>query len=181
MFGLDAEKVYAYLDLLAEHFAAVEGELGQTQAHNQHLQGEIRRMRADLDDYEQAGDRVNEQVVQMFSQAQLIAEEMVADVSRDAQERIGHAREHERKIVEEAMSTAGQEVRSYAQSAQAQMQSIMESFATEVNRLGNAQPSGDPADSTDSKQNRADPLSDDVVEVRSDSWRGSRPYSPGPG
>jgi vacuolar-type H+-ATPase subunit H len=71
----------------------------------------------------------------MFSQAQLIAEEMVADVSRDARERIGQAREHERRIVEEAVNAAGQQVRTYAHAAQAQMQSIMNSFATEVDAL----------------------------------------------
>ncbi len=93
-------------------------------------------MQAELDEFEQVGDRVNDQVVQLFSQAQLVAEEMVQDVSRDARERIGHARAHEREIVEEAMNTAGQQVRSYARTAQAQMKSIMESFATEVDRLG---------------------------------------------
>ena len=88
---------------------------------------------------------MNEQVVQLFSQAQLIAEEMVEDVSRDARERIGEARAHERRIVEQAMDTAGEQVRSYARSAQAQMQSVMESFATEVDQLGKASASGEPA------------------------------------
>ena len=96
-------------------------------------------MQAELDQYEQAGDRVNEQVVQMFSQAQLVVEEMVQDVSRDARERISQARAHERRIVAEAMDTAGQQVRSYAQTAQEQMQSIVNSFATEVDRLGESE------------------------------------------
>ena len=100
-------------------------------------------MQAELDQYEQAGDRVNEQVVQMFSQAQLVVEEMVQDVSRDARERIGQAREHERQIVAEAMDTAGQQVRSYARTAQAQMQSIVDSFANEVDQLGSAPLAGD--------------------------------------
>ena len=117
-------------------------ELGGTRAENERLQaGSCGACRAELDEYEQVGDRVNEQVVELFSQAQLIAEEMVEDVSRDARERIGQARAHERKIVEEALYTAGQQVRSYARSAQAQMQSIMESFASEVDRLG-APPGG---------------------------------------
>lgn len=127
--GLEADKVYEYLDLLADQLQAAEEALTEARAESERLQAEV-------DEFEQAGERVNEQVVQMFSQAQLIAEEMVADVSRDARERIGQAREHERKIVEEAVSAAGQQVRSYAQSAQAQMHSIMESFATEVDQLG---------------------------------------------
>ncbi|WP_328999511.1 hypothetical protein OHA18_34355 [Kribbella sp. NBC_00709] len=106
-------------------------------------QAELQRVQAELDQYEQAGDRVNDQVVQMFSQAQLVVEEMVQDVSRDARERIGQARAHERKIVADAMDTAGQQVRSYAKTAQAQMQSIVDSFATEVDHLGDTQLPGD--------------------------------------
>lgn len=143
MGGLDADKVYEYLDLLAHQVEATEGELSETRAENERLHAELRRLQAELDEYEQVGDRVNEQVVQMFSQAQLVAEEMVEDVSRDARERIGQARAHQREIVEEAMNTAGQQVRSYARTAQAQMQSIMESFASEVDRVGSSPLSGD--------------------------------------
>jgi cell division septum initiation protein DivIVA len=143
MRGLDAGKVYGYLDLLADQVQATERELHETRAKNGRLQAELhsgraeqQRLQAELDHYEQAGDRANEQVIQMFSQAQLVVEEMVQDVSRDARERIGQARAHERQIVAEAMDTAGQQVRSYAQTAQAQMQSIVNSFATEVEQLG---------------------------------------------
>ncbi|TDD62744.1 hypothetical protein E1263_02905 [Kribbella antibiotica] len=148
MRGLDADKVYGYLDRLADQVQEAELELNETRARNERLlaelqrgRGELRQMREELEHYEQAGDRVNEQVVQMFSQAQLVVEEMVQDVSRDARERIGHAREHERQIVASAMDTAGEQVRSYAQTAQAQMQSIVDSFATEVDqKLGSAPP-----------------------------------------
>jgi DivIVA domain-containing protein len=176
MLGLDADQVYEYLDLLAGQMQATERELGEARAENERLQTEVRRLQAELDEYEQVGDRVNEQVVQLFSQAQLIAEEMVEDVSRDARERIGQARTHERKIVEEAMDTAGQQVRSYARTAQAQMQSIMESFATEVDRLGNAPLSGDAAAPT---PHRSDPLFDDLSDWQVGSRNGSRPDSPG--
>jgi hypothetical protein len=88
---------------------------------------------------------------------------MVEDVSRDTRERIGHARAHERKIVEEAQSVAGQQVRSYAREAQAHMQSIMDSFAHEVDQLGNPSPSDDP-------------LFDDLTDVPIQRSRnGSRP------
>jgi len=144
MLGLEADKVYAYLDQLADQLEATEKELTETRAENE-------RLKAEVDEYEQASERVNDQIVQMFSQAQLIAEEMVADVSRDARERIGQAREHERRIVEEAVSAAGQQVKSYAQTAQAQMQSIMESFASEVDQLG------DPSVSRDKRTPRQRP------------------------
>jgi DivIVA domain-containing protein len=176
MRGLDADKVYEYLDLLADQVQATEGELSETRAENERLHAELRRVRAELDEYEQVGDRVNEQVVQMFSQAQLVAEEMVEDVSRDARERIGQARAHEREIVEEAMSTAGQQVRSYARTAQAQMQSIMESFATEVDRLGSSPQSGDSAAAT---PHRNDPLFDDLSDLQIRFRNGSGPDSPG--
>ena len=151
MRGLDAAKVYGYLDLLADQVQATERELNETRAKNERLQAELQRgraelqrMQAELDHHEQVGDRVNEQVIQMFSQAQLVVEEMVQDVSRDARERIGQARAHERQIVAEAMDTAGQQVRSYARTAQAQMQSIVNSFASEVDQLGSAQLPGEP-------------------------------------
>jgi DivIVA domain-containing protein len=176
MRGLDAGTVYEYLDLLADQVQATEKELNATRAENERLHTELRRVQAELDEYEHVGDRVNEQVVELFSQAQLIAEEMVEDVSRDARERIGQARAHERKVVEEAMNTAGQQVRSYARTAQAEMQSIMESFANEVDRLGSAPPSGDSSAAT---QHPNDPLFDDVNDWETRFRNGSGPHSPG--
>jgi DivIVA domain-containing protein len=175
MRGLDADEVYGYLDLLAEQMEATERELAQSRAENERLHAELQRVRTELDEYEQVGDRVNEQVIQLFSQAQLVAEEMVQDVSRDAQERIGQARAHERKIVEQAMDTAGQRVRNYAQTAQAQMQSIMDSFATEVERLGSAHLPDEPG----SGSTRHDPLFDGVNAWPVRTRNGSRPESPG--
>ena len=172
MMGLDANKVYEYLDLLADQVQAMESELSDSRAENERLQAELRRVQAELDEFEQVGDRVNDQVVQLFSQAQLVAEEMVEDVSRDARERIGHARAHEREIVEEAMNTAGQQIRSYARTAQDQMQSIMESFATEVDRLGHPPMSGD---SAPARPQPNDPLSDDLSDWQVRFRNGSGP------
>jgi DivIVA domain-containing protein len=170
MRGLDADEVYEYLDLLADQVEVMEKEFSEkfseSQAENDRLQAELRRVQVELDEYEQVGDRVSEQAVQLFSQAQLVAEQMVEDISRDARERIGQARAHERKIVEDAMSTAGQHVRSYARSAQAQMQSIMESFATEVDRLGI---SSLPGDSAVAEPHRNDPLFDDLSDSQTRS------------
>jgi cell division septum initiation protein DivIVA len=167
MLGIDADKVYEYLDALADQVQATERELSEARTENQ-------RLHAELHEYEQASERVNEQVVQMFSQAQLIAEEMVQDVSRDARERIGQAREHERRIVEEAVSTAGQQVRTYARTAQAQMQAIMESFATDVEHLGDPSASRNPAPVAPHPR---DPLFDEVngwqVRVQNGSGPGS--------
>jgi DivIVA domain-containing protein len=164
--GLDTDRVYQYLDLLADQVQGTERELSRSRAENERLHAELERVRAELDEYEQVGDRVSEQVVQLFSQAQLVAEEMVQDVSRDASERIGHAREHERRIVAEAMDAAGQQVRSYAETAQAQMQSIMDSFATEVDQLG-------------SPSLPRDPLSDEWADWQLRFRNGDGPDSPG--
>jgi len=177
MRGLDTEKVYDYLDLLADQVQTMERELSDARADNERLKTELRRVQWELDEYEQVGDRVNEQVVQLFSQAQLVAEEMVEDVSRDARERIGQARAHERKVVEEAMNTAGQQVRSYAQTAQSQMQSIMESFANEVDRLGSSALSDDSAPTTSPSE--SDPLFGDVGAWQVRFRNGSGPASPG--
>ena len=175
MRGLDAEEVYEYLDLLAGQVQAMESEVSETRAENERLQTELRRVQAELDEYEQVGDRVNEQVVQLFSQAQLIAEEMVEDVSRDARERVGQARAHEREIVQGAMNAAGEQVRSYARTAQAQMQSIMESFANDVDRLGSAPLSGSAA----AKPQLIDPLFDDLGDRPVRFPNGRRPDAPG--
>jgi DivIVA domain-containing protein len=176
--GLDQDRVYAYLDLLADQVRATERELAGSEAENDRLRAELQRVQGELDEYEQVGERVNEQVVELFSQAQLVAEEMVQDVSRDAQERIGHARAHERKIVEEALDTAGQQVTSYARSAQAQMRSIMDSFATEVDRLGIAHPAGEQA-AEEAPPRQSDPLFDDWNDPQIPSRNGSGPESAG--
>ena len=174
MVGLDADKVYEYLDLLADQVQATERELGESREENARLSAQVQRLQSELDEHEHMGDRVNEQMVQLFSQAQLVAEEMVEDVSRDAAERLGHAREHERRIVEEAVNTAGEQVRTYARTARAQMASVMESFASEVDRLGSpALSSGSPASADEN-----DPLFGEAgtwqIRFRDDDGRAPR-------
>ena len=225
MRGLDENEVREYLDLLADQVQAADherrefrGDNERLQSENQHLlgeyerllaenkrlQAELQRMRSEMAEFDEVGDRVNDQVVELFSQAQLVAEEMVEDVSRDARQRLGQARLQERQILEEAMQTAertrrdaealirwtvpaagpgvapssvdgafGREpghsgadlpaadelehVRSFARAAQAQMQSIMDSFASELNRLGDVPPAvdaGRPAPSRDGSSSR---------------------------
>ena len=168
--------MYEFLDLVADQVQATERELDESRAENERLRVELQRVQAELDEYEQVGERVNEQVVELFSQAQLVAEEMVQDVSRDARERIGQARAHERKVVEEAMDTAGQQVRSYARTAQEQMKSIMDSFATEVDRLGSTPSSGE---SGSAAPIEIDPLFDEFSDWPVRSRNGSGPESPG--
>ncbi len=197
MRGLDANEVYEYLDQLADQVQAMDSERHgirtdneRLQDENARLQGELQRLRSEVADLEGAGDRVNGQVVELLSQAQLVAEEMVDDVSKDARERMNQAREQERRILAEAIETAEQtrrdaealirwagpgnanggpssstngyeagrhsaadvaaataeleQVRSFARAAQAQMQSIMASFATEVGQLGATPPADEP-------------------------------------
>jgi DivIVA domain-containing protein len=179
MMGLDADQVYDYLDLLADQVQSTARQLSDARADNERLRAELQRAQSELDEIQDVGGRVNDQVVQLFSQAQLVAEEMVQDVSRDSRERIGQARAHERQIVEQAMDTAGEQIRSYARTAQHQMKSIMESFAHEVDRLGSPPHTGGhpPA-----RPRSSDPLFDDVDD-RSE-WQirfgnGSGPDSPG--
>jgi DivIVA domain-containing protein len=171
MLGLDMDAVYEYLDQLADQVQATERALSETRAENERLQEQLRAAQSELDEYEQVGEQVNEQVVQLFSQAQLVAEEMVQDVSRDARERIGQARAHERKIVEEALDSAGQQVSSYARSAQSQMQSIVDSFASEVDRLGIAPVSEEPDPATAPHQ--SDPLFDEWSDWQTPSRNGN--------
>jgi DivIVA domain-containing protein len=135
MVGLDADEVYAYLDLLADQLQEADTERDEIRAENSRLVAELAQARAELAEQAPMEDRVNEQVVELFSQAQLVAEEMVEEVSRDARERLGQARAHERQIVEQALDAAGDQVREYARTAQAQMRSVMESFAGDVDRL----------------------------------------------
>jgi cell division septum initiation protein DivIVA len=176
LIGLDADAVYEYLDLLADQVQATERELDQAREQNARIQADLERAQAELDEHERASQRVNDQMVEMFSQAQLVAESMVEEVSQDARERIGQARAHERKIVEAAMDTAGQQVRTYALSAQAQMQSVMESFASEIDRLGSPAAVGDQASAASDAN---DPLFGDVGEWRIRARKSTGPGSPG--
>ncbi|WP_427895924.1 DivIVA domain-containing protein [Kribbella sp. GL6] len=180
--GLDPQEVFGYLDVLADQVQDTARDLSTSRAENERLQGELRRaqgelqrVQGELDEYEQAGDKVNEQIVQLFSQAQLVAEEMVQDVSRDARERIGQARAHERRIVEEAMDTAGQQVRSYAQSAQLRMQSIVDSFGTEIERMGS-----DTAAGGESGRHQKDAWFDDMSDWQRRLRNERGPEFPGP-
>ncbi|QBR93970.1 DivIVA domain-containing protein [Nocardioides euryhalodurans] len=173
--GLDQDEVYAYLDRLADQVEAAEQELSGTLAENERLRRELQRVQGELDEYEQIGDRVNEQVVDLFSQAQLVAEEMVQDVRRDARERIDQARAHERKIVEQALDTAGKQVSTYARSAQDQMRSILDTFATEVDRLGTPL-AGEAGAGTPGP---TDPLVDDWLDPQTPSRNGRGPESAG--
>lgn len=106
MRGLDESEVYEYLDLLADQVECCDKERRELRADNERLTGELEEVRSRLSELEDVGDRVNDQVVELFSQAQLVAEEIVEDVSRDARQRLTQARAQERQILEEAMQTA---------------------------------------------------------------------------
>jgi DivIVA domain-containing protein len=106
MRGLDESEVYEYLDLLADQVEFSAKERRELRADNDRLRSDLKDVRSQLSEYEDVGDRVNDQVVEMFSQAQLVAEEIVEDVSRDARQRLTQARAQERQILEEAMQTA---------------------------------------------------------------------------
>jgi len=168
MRGLDEDEVLDYLDVLADQVEAAESELRAIQADNERLRAQLEGLSSTATEHDSAEARVNDQVVELFSQAQLVAEEMVEEVSREARQRLGQARAQERQILEEAMETAertlkeaeakimrtlpaptnghssrfapgageADQVRSFARQAQAQMQSIMEAFAEQVERLG---------------------------------------------
>lgn len=215
MRGLDEAEVREYLDLIASQVEAADRERAQTFAQleqlrsdNERLSAELQRVRADLAEQEAAGDRVNEQAVELFSQAQLVAEEMIETVTRDARERLGQARTQEQKILQEALEAAEktrreaeaaiaratgsrprtstfdreigrsvadagaataelEHVRSFARVAQAQMQSIMDALAAQVERLGDTPAPGRPM-ATPPEQEPAAPHE----AVSFDSWPG---------
>jgi DivIVA domain-containing protein len=106
--GLDENEVYEFLDALAEQVQAMSRSERELRAENERLQGEVRRFRGELEELESKGGGVNDQVVELFSQAQLVAEEMVEEASRDTRERLGQARMQEQKILEEALAQAEQ-------------------------------------------------------------------------
>lgn len=184
MRGLDENEVSDYLDELADQVQATDRERRELREENQRLRAELQRARAEGAQVEDVESRVNDQVVELFSQAQLVAEEMVEEVSRDARQRLTQAREQERRILEEAMQTAErtrrdaealirwtapgspglgeqptfdasfgsghsgsdhspaaaelEQIRAFARAAQAQMQAMMDSFTSGVERLGGA-------------------------------------------
>jgi DivIVA domain-containing protein len=125
MRGLDDDEVDEYLNLIADQVQAMELEREELREQNERLEAENHRLRTDdarlrsevqgtrdsLAEYEQGGGRVNEQVVELFSQAQLVAEEMVEDARQDTRQRLGQARVQERQILEEAMQSAERTLR----------------------------------------------------------------------
>lgn len=106
MRGLDENEVSDFLDELADQVQATDKERRELREENQRLKAELQRVLSERSEVEDVEGRVNDQVVELFSQAQLVAEEMVEEVSRDARQRLTHAREQERRILEEAMQTA---------------------------------------------------------------------------
>ncbi|MGL5808661.1 MAG: DivIVA domain-containing protein [Nocardioides sp.] len=177
MFGADAAEVAGFLDQVAEQTRTTARELAESLADNDRLRAALQQVQAKLEEYEQIGERVNEQVIEMFSRAQLVTEEMIQDASRDARDRIGQARTRERKVVEDAIDTTGQQVRSYALKAQEQMQTVMDSFAREVDQLTNAE-SGKPVPK---KLAPVDPLFGDLSTSQIPTRNGSGPEPPGSG
>jgi cell division initiation protein len=106
MRGLDEEEVREYLDLLADQVQAADNERAEIRAENDRLRIEVSRIKSELADHDANGDQANEQAVALFSQAQLVAEEMVEEVTRTTRERMMQARAQEREILQEALESA---------------------------------------------------------------------------
>jgi cell division initiation protein len=106
MRGLDEEEVREYLDLLADQVQAADNERAEVRAENERLRVEMHRIKADLADRDANGEQANDQAVALFSQAQLVAEEMVEEVTRTTRERMMQARAQEREILQEALEAA---------------------------------------------------------------------------
>ncbi|MBD8868770.1 DivIVA domain-containing protein [Nocardioides donggukensis] len=145
--GLDAEEVYAYLDRLADQVGRTERELQQ-----------LRERSADPD----AG--VSDRAVVLFSQAQQVADSLIAEAVQSARDLMMSARGQQREILAEARQAAeevtgsagGREdplggtrhtgydrpvpeveyVRTYTQIAQMQLRAVLDALGEQVDRLG---------------------------------------------
>ena len=140
MRGLDEDEVREYLDLLADQVQAADHERAELRAENQSLMIEVQRVRAELAERPNGEDLANDQVVALFSQAQLVAEEMVEEVTRSTRERMMQARAQEREILQEALESA----EATRRQAEAELRSAMPATFGRDNGRGDLMPAPAP-------------------------------------
>jgi len=154
--GLDEREVHAYLDLVADRLTLAEQELAD-------MRKEMTSLR-EKQESEGGEEAISEQAVMLFSQAQQIADTLIAEAVEQARDLMATARAQQREIMdkahtaaqsaaEKAVATTGDEhrvvgggydkpvpeveyVRTYARVAQVQLRAVLDALTEQVEKLG---------------------------------------------
>lgn len=157
MRGLDEQEVREFLEEIANQMEVADAERAK-------LRAEVERLRAEREERSQAdgpGD-INAHAVALFSQAQQVADRLVAEAVQHARDLMANARAQQREILQrahEAAEAAARQssvsggtdgepsgyqrpipeieyVRTFARVAQVQLKSVLDALAEEVEKLG---------------------------------------------
>jgi cell division initiation protein len=151
MRGLDEQEVREFLEEIANQMEAADAERAK-------LRAEVERLRAERDARTESTGEINAHAVALFSQAQQVADRLVAEAVQHARDLMANARRQQREILQrahEAAKAAAQRssvavedgeyqrpipeieyVRTFARVAQVQLKSVLDALAEEVEKLG---------------------------------------------
>jgi DivIVA domain-containing protein len=160
--GYDRFEVDRFMGQLSQAIAQVRAATTSTRQELAALRAENAKLRGGSgSDFE---EEITSGAVGLLTQAQLIADKAISDAEQYARDLVLTARNQYREILERAETTASQAtgsipvqhagppvpeieyVRTYAQVAQIQLRSVLESLTEQVDRLGSLpQPTQEPA------------------------------------
>lgn len=130
MRGFDEAEVREYLDMLADQVQAADAERAELRADNERLRIELDRIQSG--ESKPDADDLSPQAVALFSQAQLVADQLVEEAVRHARELMTSARQQQREILQKAHEAAAQSARE----ADIRSASLAEERAREVSLRG---------------------------------------------
>lgn len=145
--GLDENEVRAFLETVAEQIEAANDERAK-------LRAELERLKRTATPTKQTKadppPEINAHAVALFSQAQQVADRLVAEAVQHARDVMANARAQQREILERAHHAATnaastpedkampeiEYVRTFARVAQVQLRSVLDALTEEVDKLG---------------------------------------------
>jgi cell division initiation protein len=183
MRGLDEQEVRAFLETLATQIEEADAERAK-------LRAEVERLRAERDARTESTGEINAHAVALFSQAQQVADRLVAEAVQHARDLMANARRQQREILQrahEAAQKAAQRsdaaaekveaggyqrpipeieyVRTFARVAQVQLKSVLDALAEEVEKLGDL-----PRMPAPQQQQPSPPPQQQLAQISDVSW-----------
>lgn len=149
--GLDENEVRVFLETVAEQIEAANDERAKLRAEIERLK---RTATPTKPSKSGAPPEINAHAVALFSQAQQVADRLVAEAVQHARDLMANARAQQREILERAHQAATnaaatpddqnpaaampeiEYVRTFARVAQVQLRSVLDALTEEVDKLG---------------------------------------------
>ncbi len=143
VWGFDRGEVSDLLHQLADDLDQLLLRMRHLQAENKRLR-ELPRDRSDGQSTEPAGPAINaatDHAVQLFGQAQQVADSLIEDAEQRARELVSTARTEQRGIMHEAHDAAASKrdieyIRTFAKVAQTHFRTVLEDLNDQVDKLG---------------------------------------------